>query len=96
MYLSDLGLDLMLKMMTYDPAKRITAEEALKHPWFQEEPRPERIEDMPSFPSLNEMSREQLRKKRKKSLDEDQRKQREEMYEKDERYQKQLQKNYLN
>lgn len=58
LYLSDLGLDLMLKMMTYDPAKRITAEEALKHPWFKESPLPEAIEDMPQFPSLNEMSRE--------------------------------------
>lgn len=58
MYLSDLGLDLMQKMMVYDPSKRITAEEALRHPWFREEPLPATIEEMPQFPSLNEMSRE--------------------------------------
>ena len=58
MYLSDKGLDLMQKMMAYDPAKRITAEEALKHPWFSESPLPEEIDNMPSFQSLNEMSRE--------------------------------------
>ena len=49
LFLSDLGLDLMLKMMTYDPSKRITAEEALKHPWFREEPSLVKIEEMPSF-----------------------------------------------
>ena len=48
MYLSDLGLDLLQKLMTYDPAKRISAEEALKHPWFKEAPLPpESISDMP-------------------------------------------------
>ena len=94
LYLSDLGLDLLQKMMLYDPQQRITAEEALKHPWFKELPLPEKVEDMPNFPSLNEMSREQLKKKRKKSLDEDQKKQREEMYEKEERYQN-LKNNYL-
>lgn len=61
----------MQRMMVYDPNKRITAEEALQHPWFREEPQTVRVEEMPSFPSLNEMSREQLRRKRKKSLDED-------------------------
>jgi cell division cycle 2-like protein len=39
MYLSETGLDLLQKLMTYDPSKRISAEEALKHPWFKEEPR---------------------------------------------------------
>jgi serine/threonine protein kinase len=38
LYLSDLGLDLMHKLLTYEPAKRITAAEALKHPWFKEAP----------------------------------------------------------
>jgi len=28
------GLDLLASMLTYDPAKRITAGAALEHPWF--------------------------------------------------------------
>ena len=31
-----LFLDLLRKIFVYDPKKRITAREALKHPWFQE------------------------------------------------------------
>ena len=77
----------MQKMMCYDPSKRITAEEALKHPWFTKEaPLPAQPSQMPEFPSLNEISREQLRKKRKNSMDEEQRKQREDMHEKEDRY----------
>jgi cell division cycle 2-like len=34
MYLSDTGLDLLQKMLCYDPSKRISAAEALEHPWF--------------------------------------------------------------
>lgn len=34
--LDALGLDLFSKMMQYDPAKRITAEQALKHPYFDD------------------------------------------------------------
>ncbi len=74
-------------MMTYDPSKRITAQDALKHPWFNEHPLPSKVADMPEFPSLNEISREQLRKKRKNSLDDEQRRQREEMHDKEDRYQ---------
>lgn len=29
-------LDLLQKIFVYDPARRITAKEALNHPWFQE------------------------------------------------------------
>jgi len=34
------AFDLLTKMIEYDPAKRITAEEALKHPYFKEPPLP--------------------------------------------------------
>lgn len=31
-----LFLDLLRRIFVYDPKKRITAREALKHPWFEE------------------------------------------------------------
>ena len=31
-----LFLDLLRKIFVYDPNKRITAKDALKHPWFRE------------------------------------------------------------
>ncbi|KAB5523022.1 kinase-like domain-containing protein [Coniochaeta sp. 2T2.1] len=34
-------LDLLHKIFVYDPAKRITAKEALKHPWFKMTPTPD-------------------------------------------------------
>jgi len=34
------AFDLLTKMIEYDPAKRISAEEALKHPYFKETPLP--------------------------------------------------------
>lgn len=38
--LSNLGFDLLSKLLSYDPEKRITAEAALQHDWFREVPLP--------------------------------------------------------
>lgn len=33
-YLTAAGIDLLMSLLTYDPERRITAEEALQHPYF--------------------------------------------------------------
>lgn len=38
--ISNQGLDIMNKLLVYNPKNRISASEALKHPFFQEDPRP--------------------------------------------------------
>lgn len=40
--LSDVGFDLLNRLLEYNPEKRITAEEALNHEWFNESPHEER------------------------------------------------------
>eukprot|EP00455_Lapot_gusevi_P034871 TRINITY_DN3858_c0_g1_i4.p1 TRINITY_DN3858_c0_g1~~TRINITY_DN3858_c0_g1_i4.p1 ORF type:complete len:154 (-),score=46.60 TRINITY_DN3858_c0_g1_i4:85-546(-) len=46
-------MHLLKGLMTYDPAKRMTAAQALDHPYFQEKPLPQQPEMMPTFPSLS-------------------------------------------
>ena len=60
--LSDNGIDLLEQLLTYDPSKRINATEALKHPWFSEEPLVTEVQDMPIFEATNEEPRESRKK----------------------------------
>ncbi|XP_024990095.1 cyclin-dependent kinase G-2-like isoform X3 [Cynara cardunculus var. scolymus] len=55
--LSDAGFDLLNKLITYDPKKRITAEEALNHEWFREVPLPKSKDFMPTFPAQHAQDR---------------------------------------
>ncbi|XAR64428.1 Cyclin-dependent kinase [Bertholletia excelsa] len=55
--LSDAGFDLLNKLLTYDPEKRITAEDALNHEWFREVPLPKSKEFMPTFPAQHAQDR---------------------------------------
>ncbi|KAJ9444600.1 putative cyclin-dependent kinase 10 [Diplonema papillatum] len=48
-------------MLTYDPAVRVTAAEALKHPFFAEQPLAQDPAMMPSFPATNDRSRKKLK-----------------------------------
>ena len=34
--LDDVGMDLLCRMLTYDPDQRISARQALEHPWFRD------------------------------------------------------------
>eukprot|EP01018_Ginkgo_biloba_P031574 Gb_15109 [translate_table: standard] len=59
--LSESGFDLLNRLLTYDPNKRITSEEALKHKWFREVPLPKSKELMPTYPARNDYERRSRR-----------------------------------
>ncbi|KAF8399906.1 hypothetical protein HHK36_015776 [Tetracentron sinense] len=59
--LSDSGFDLLNKLLTYDPEKRITAEDALNHEWFREVPLPKSKDFMPTFPAQHAQDRRSRR-----------------------------------
>ena len=49
------GLDLLNRLLTYDPARRLSARAALRHPYLTTEaPLPKRPTDMPTFPSAHD------------------------------------------
>ncbi|PWN45707.1 Pkinase-domain-containing protein [Ceraceosorus guamensis] len=51
-YSTEQTLDLLARFLTYDPSKRITADEALAHPYFDEPPRAAHPSTFGSFPSV--------------------------------------------
>ncbi|CAE6536170.1 unnamed protein product [Rhizoctonia solani] len=51
-HLTRAGLDLLSSLLAYDPAQRISAEEALNHPYFSESPLPKHPSLFGSFPSI--------------------------------------------
>lgn len=55
------GLSLLNQLLTYDPNKRVTARQALKHPYFQEQPLPKNPSNMPTFPSAHDADAHQSR-----------------------------------
>lgn len=59
--LSDSGFDLLNKLLTYDPEKRITADAALNHEWFREVPLPKSKDFMPTFPAQHAQDRRMRR-----------------------------------
>lgn len=46
-----MALDLLDQLLTLDPKRRITARQALSHPYFEESPPPKNPDFFPSFPS---------------------------------------------
>ena len=46
------ALDLVSRMLTWDPRRRITAAEALSHPWFRRAPLPARANTLPLPPAV--------------------------------------------
>lgn len=45
--IGEVGVDLLVKMLSLDPMKRLSAEEVLRHEFWAAEPRPSRLEDLP-------------------------------------------------
>ncbi|XP_011859909.1 PREDICTED: cyclin-dependent kinase 11B-like isoform X2 [Vollenhovia emeryi] len=52
--LSDLGIEMLNKFLTYDPRQRVTAEDALNHGYFTEAPLPIDPQMFPTWPAKSE------------------------------------------
>jgi len=50
-FVTEKGFDLLQRFLSYNPEKRISAEEALRHAWFREDPLPKHPDLLPSWPS---------------------------------------------
>lgn len=68
--LSPDAFDLMDRMLTYDPKKRITAREALEHEYFRTDPLPMPIDAMPTFPeAVLQQRRDRKRQEKKRAAE---------------------------
>ena len=65
------GVDLVMRMLTYDPRKRISAAEVLKHSWWSVKPRPTKSEDLPRKKDKGEQKMGEDLKRRPGVLDEE-------------------------
>ena len=52
--LSKTGLSMLNGLLTYDPERRLTARQALRHPYLSELPLAKLPQDMPYFPSAHD------------------------------------------
>ncbi len=52
---SEEAQDLVRKCLTYDPAKRISAEDALRHPWYKKYAKHEKVEKQLASTALNNL-----------------------------------------
>ena len=55
------GLSLLNALLTYDPAKRLSARAALRHGYFREQPLPKAPGHMPTFPSAHDSAAPEAR-----------------------------------
>jgi cyclin-dependent kinase 7 len=61
--IGDIGVELLMQMLTLDPGKRLTAEGVLRHRYWTDQPRPSRLEDLPRKGGGMEVMGEDLKKK---------------------------------
>ncbi|KAG5517958.1 hypothetical protein PMAC_000413 [Pneumocystis sp. 'macacae'] len=58
-FLTNAGVDLLTRLLTLNPEKRISAQEALNHPYFTEDPKPKDPALFPTFPSKGSQEKRQ-------------------------------------
>lgn len=62
--MGEVGVLLLDKFLTLDPAKRWNAQDALEHEYFRVDPKPLAPEDMPAFEESHEIDRERFKRQR--------------------------------